>query len=72
MLLETTSKIRVNTEEDAQIMIEKFRSEAAQKHYIIKKASYERKEKKAKGEVIAEVFVVSITQVFNELWEDII
>ena len=42
-----------------------------EKGFIIKKASYERKDKKAKGEIIATVFVVTITQVFATLWEDI-
>ncbi len=72
MLLETTSKYRAKDEIAAKDMIEKFRAEAETKGYIIKKASYERKVKKAKGEVIAEVFLVSITQVFGDIWEDII
>ena len=52
-------------------MIESIRKEAEKKGYFIKKASYERKTKKAKGEVIAECFVVSVTQVFAGLWEDL-
>lgn len=71
MLLETMSKFRADTEVEAKEIIEKFREEAAQKGYIVKKASYERKDKKAKGEVIATAFVVSITQVFGKLWEEL-
>ena len=71
MLLETTSKYRVDTEENAQKLIAKFRAEAEQKGYLIKKGGYERKDKKAKGEIIATVFVVTITQVFGSVWEDL-
>lgn len=71
MLLETMSKFRADTEVEAKEIIEKFREEAAQKGYIVKKASYERKDKKAKGEVIATAFVVSVTQVFGKLWEEL-
>lgn len=71
MLLEITSKYRVDTEAEAKEQIENFRQEAAKKGYIVKKAGYERKEKKAKGEVIATAFIVSVTQVFGSLWEDL-
>ena len=71
MLLEVTTKLRVDSEERAKETIESYRTEAAQNGYVIKKAGYERKEKKAKGEVIAERFVVTITQTFGSLWEDL-
>lgn len=71
MLLETTTKYRADTEVGAKDMIESIRKEAEKKGYFIKKASYERKTKKTKGEVIAECFVVSVTQVFAGLWEDL-
>lgn len=70
MLLEETSKYRVESEEGAKDLIEMFRKEALEKGYVIKKAGYEYKVKKAKGEIIGEVWVVTVTQVFNGLWED--
>lgn len=72
MLLETTSKFRASSENDAKEMIEEFRKEAATKGYVVKKAGFEYKTKKAKGEVIAEAWVVSVTQVFGDLWEDLV
>lgn len=72
MLLETVSKYRADSENQAKEMIEKFREEAAQKGYIVKKAGFEYKTKKSKGEVIAEVWVVTITQVFADVWEDLV
>ena len=72
MLLETTSKFRADSEEKAMEMIESFRAEAAIKGYVVKKAGFEYKTKKAKGEIIAECWIVSITQVFGDLWEDLV
>ncbi len=72
MLLETVSKYRADSENQAKEMIEKFREEAAQKGYIVKKAGFEYKTKKSKGEIIAEVWVVTITQVFADVWEDLV
>lgn len=72
MLLETTSKFRANSENEAKEMIEGFRKEAREKGYTVKKAGFEYKTKKAKGEVIAEAWVVSVTQVFGDLWEDLV
>ena len=35
-------------------------------------AGYEYKTKKAKGEIIAEAWIVSITQIFGDIWEDLV
>lgn len=72
MLLETVSKYRADSENQAKEMIEKFREEASAKGYIVKKAGFEYKTKKSKGEIIAEAWVVSITQVFGDIWEDLV
>lgn len=71
MILETTLKFRADSEISAKEVIEGYRKDAAEKGYVIKKAGYEYKTKKAKGEIIAEAWVVSITQVFGGLWEDV-
>ena len=71
MLLEITQKFVAKSETDAKDMIEGFRAEAVQKGYVVKKAGYEYKTKKSKGEIIAEAWVVTVTQVFGTLWEDI-
>ena len=70
MLLETTQKYAVDSEVKAKDMIEAFRAQAIEKGYTVKKAGYEYKVKKAKGEIIGERWVVSVTQVFSILWED--
>lgn len=68
MELERTIKLKFETEEEAKEQLEHYRQEA-KGHYILKKATYEYKTKKAKGEVIAEAYVLTITQVFGNLWE---
>lgn len=71
MLLETTQKFAVDTEIQAKDMIESFRQQANEKGYTIKKASYTRKDKKAKGEIIATKFVVEIVQMFSGIWDEL-
>lgn len=71
MLLETTNKFCARTEIEARDMIESYRKQAEEKGYKIKKAIYEYKTKKAKGEIIAEAWVVTITSVFATLWEEL-
>lgn len=68
-LLETTMKIRVGSETAARDAIDSYRKEAVEKGYTIKKASYEHKTKKSKGEIIDECWVVTVTQIFGSLWE---
>lgn len=70
MLLETTQKYSVDSEVKAKDMIEAFRAQAEEKGYTVKKAGYEYKTKKAKGEIIDERWIVSVTQVFGSLWEE--
>lgn len=70
-LIETTQKYVAHSEVEAKDLIEKFRAEAASKGYTVKKAGYEYKTKKSKGEIIAEIWVVSIVQVFGTLWEEV-
>ena len=71
MLLEQTNKYSVDSEIKAKDMIENFRQKAAAEGYLVKKAGYEYKTKKAKGEIIAEAWVVSVTFHYASLWEDL-
>lgn len=71
MILETTLKFRADSEISAKEVIEGYRKDAAEKGYTIKKAGYEYKTKKAKGEIIAEGFLVSITIVYGNFWDEL-
>lgn len=70
-LIENTMKFCADTENEAKALIEKYREEAGEKGYILKKAGYEYKTKKAKGEIIGEAWLTSVTLVYGELWETI-
>ena len=70
MLLETTIKLKVNSEDLAKSTIESYRQQAQEKGYTIKKAGYEYKTKKAKGEIIDEGFLVTIVQAYASFWDD--
>ena len=70
MLLENTVKYRAESEIAAKDMIEQFRASAEKEGYVLKKAGYEYKTKKAKKEIVDEAWVVTITQVFASLWEE--
>ena len=69
IMLEKTTKYRCDTEEDAKMEIENFRVDAKEKGYLIKKIGYEYKEKKSKGEVIDIAYILSVTQIFANVWD---
>lgn len=66
--LETVEKYRVETEEEAKAVMEQFREDARSKGYLVKKSGYEKKEKKAKGEIVDQGYLVSVTKVFDTFW----
>lgn len=68
-LIETVQKFVVGTEEEAKSFIERTASELKQKGATIKKSGYEYKTKKLKGEIVDYCYVISITSVFDEIWE---
>ena len=69
IMLEKTTKYRCDTEEDTKMEIENFRVDAKEKGYLIKKIGYEYKEKKSKGEVIDIAYILSVTQIFANVWD---
>lgn len=67
-LTQTVETYRVNTEEEVKETLEEFKAAAA---YEVKKASYEKKQVKEKGEVVDEYWILSVTKVFNDAKEPI-
>ena len=68
-LLKETIEIRVNSEIEAKEAMEKFRSEAAEKGYSVGSCGYTYKEKKAKGEIIDEAWIVKVVKVYGGVWK---
>ena len=57
--LEHSVKIRIESEVEAKDVIEKLKVDAQEKGFYVKKAGYEYKNKKAKGEIIDSCYVVT-------------
>lgn len=65
MLVEETKKFKVDTESDAAALIEDYKKAQSTEGYVLSKAGYTRKEIKSKGEVIGEIFTVTVTKKFE-------
>ena len=65
-LITTTEVYRVDTETEAQALIEAAK---ADNHFILNKYVSEYKERKSKGEVIDEYFKVSLVKSFTDIKE---
>lgn len=66
--LSVEEKYRVETKEEAEAFIKEERESGGREGYIVSKAGYVHKQKKAKGEIIDKCEVVSITKVFADVW----
>lgn len=66
ILLNNTETYRVDTEEEAKALIEEMKENASD--YIVDSYSSVRKEKKKKGEIIAEGYQVKITKKYSDFW----
>lgn len=65
-LITTTEVYRVDTEAEAQALIEAAKADS---HFILNKYVSEYKERKSKGEVIDEYFKVSLVKSFTDIKE---
>lgn len=65
-LITTTEVYRVDTEAEAQALIEAAK---ADNHFILNKYVSEYKERKSKGEIIDEYFKVSLVKSFTDIKE---
>lgn len=64
MLIEQTDKYQVDTEPEAAALIAETKAAQGTLGYVLSKAGYTRKPIKEKGEVIGELFTVTITKKF--------
>lgn len=70
-LLKETFEFRTNTEADALKLIEEYRTNANSKGYTVTKASYTRKDKKSKGEIIDTAYVITLTLTHGGAWDEL-
>ena len=69
-LLTITTEKRAYSEEEAKEYIDTFRTDAIKEGYIVKSAGWTHKEKKKKGEVISEAWVVKCVAVYDNIWDE--
>lgn len=68
-ILKVTEEYRVNLEEEVKQLNEKMKSEATEKGYILNAFSYTKKEKKSKGDIVDEGYLVKAVKVYGGFWE---
>ncbi len=69
-LIKQTEEYVVDTEQAAIDLIEKFRQASRNEGYVLGASGYTYKTKKAKGEIIGEVWVCKIVKVLGGVWDD--
>ena len=68
-LLKVTAEYRVESEEEAKQMNEDFKKEAKEQGYVLNSFAYTRKEKKSKGEIIDEGYLIKVVKVYGGFWD---
>lgn len=68
-LLKVTAEYRVESEEEAKQMNEDFKKEAKEQGYVLNSFAYTLKEKKSKGEIIDEGYLVKVVKVYGGFWD---
>ena len=67
--LKVVEEYRAETEQEVKDMNERFKSEAHSEGYVLSAFSYTKKEKKSKGEIIDEGYLVKVTKVYGGFWD---
>lgn len=67
--LKVVEEYRAETEQEVKDMNERFKNEARSEGYVLSAFSYTKKEKKSKGEIIDEGYLVKVTKVYGGFWD---
>lgn len=67
--LKVTEEYRAYSEQEAIDALNAARALQEEGSYTLGANGYKYKTKKAKGVIIAEAWIVSITKIFNDVWE---
>lgn len=66
--LKVTEEYRVESEAEAKSVMEEFRQNASAEGYILNSCGYTKKEKKAKGNIIDEGYLLKVVKVYGGFW----
>ena len=67
--LKETTEFRAYTEEEAIDFINKARAAQEKEGYLLGANGYKYKSKKSKGEIVDEAWIVTVTKIYNEVWD---
>ena len=67
--LKVVEEYRAETEAEVKEMNEYFKDKAREEGYVLSAFSYAKKEKKAKGEVVDEGYLVKVAKVYGGFWD---
>lgn len=70
-LLKVTEEYRAESEQEVEDMNENFKKEAISQGFILNSFSYTKKEKKSKGEIIDDGYLVKITKIYGGMWDEL-
>lgn len=68
-IIKQTDEYRVDTEDEAKEAMEFFRNDAKEKNYVLKSSGYTLKQKKAKGEIVDEGYLIKVVKEIDEFWD---
>lgn len=68
-LLKVTEEYRAESEQEVKEMNEQFKEKAKIEGYVLSAFSYTKKEKKSKGEVIDDGYLVKVAKVYGGFWD---
>lgn len=68
--LKVTEEFRAYTEDEAIQAIDEARAGQVKEGYTLGANGYKYKTKKAKKEVVGEAWIVSITKIYDEIWDE--
>lgn len=68
-ILKVTAEYRAESEEEAKQMNEDFKKEAGDQGYILTSFAYTKKEKKSKGEIIDDGYLVKVVKTYGGFWD---
>ena len=69
--IKSTMEVKTYSEDEAQAYIDALKDKSENRGYEVTGYSITKKEKKSKGEVIAEGFLVKATLVYSGFWDDL-
>lgn len=68
-LLKVTEEYCADSEQEAREAIENFRKESLEKGYVLGACGFTYKDKKSRGEIISEAWVLKVVKIYGKVWE---